>query len=315
MNYQHITENERYQICALRKAEHTISDIARLMNRHKSTISRELRRNCGSRAYRPQQANRLAVERRHVASGRARIDSSVWAYVESGLRQDWSPEQISGWLLINALGCVSHERIYQHIYHDKAQGGDLHRHLRCQKLRRKRYGAGYSRRGQLIGRVGIEQRPLYVDRRERIGDWEGDTLIGRHHRGAVVSLVERKSQLTRLALLPDRKADRVKCAIVKCLRPLARQVHTLTLDNGKEFAEHQQITRQLQMPIYFADPYAAWQRGLNEQINGLIRQYIPKSADLSTLTWRDIRHIENRLNNRPRKSLGFKTPNEIFFGH
>lgn len=314
MNYQHITENERYQIYALRKAQHTISDIARLLNRHKSTISRELARNRGLRGYRPQQANRLATQRRHQASARPRIAASIWLYVEAGLREEWSPEQISGWLLDQALGCVSHERIYQYVYSDKAHGGDLHHYLRCQKQRRKRYGAGYSRRGQLIGRVGIEQRPLCVDRRERIGDWEGDTVIGRHHRGAILSLVERKSQLVRLALLPDRKADRVGRAIKQCLQPLADQVHTLTLDNGKEFAEHRRITAQLQLPIYFADPYCAWQRGLNEQINGLIRQYVPKSTDLSTLTWRDIRHIENRLNNRPRKSLGFKTPNEVFFG-
>jgi IS30 family transposase len=231
------------------------------------------------------------------------------------IREEWSPEQITGWLQKHGHPSISHEWIYQYVYRDKQRGGTLHMHLRCQKERRKRYGSGQSRRGQILNRVGIEQRPAIVDGRSRLGDWEGDTIVGKHHKGSVVTLVDRKSLLVRMRLLEDRTSDSVGNAIVNLLKPLGTRRHTLTVDNGKEFACHEAVSRKLGTAVYFCKAHAPYQRGRNEQTNGLIRQYIPKSSDLSELDHADIKRIESRLNNRPRKSLGFRTPNEIFFGN
>jgi IS30 family transposase len=310
MGYRHITEKERYQIYALLKAITKPAEIARILKRHPSTISREVKRNKGLRGYRPKQAHEKATQRASSSRTRVRIALSAWREVECQLQQEHSPEQISGRLKRQGI-FVSPEWIYQYIYHDKAQGGTLHEHLRCQKKRRKRYASGYSRRGQIPDQVRISERPEVVSTKSRIGDWEGDTVIGKGHKGAIVSLVERRSQRVRLRLVKQKDAATVRKAIAKCLSLEA--AHTLTLDNGKEFSEHKRLSNELGTDIYFADPYASWQRGLNEHINGLIRQYLPKSTDFTQLTHWDIKRIENRLNNRPRKTLGFKTPNEVYF--
>ncbi len=310
MSYRHITEQERYQIYALLKAGNSLSDIGRILERDKSTISREIKRNTGQRGYRPKQAHMKATERASTCRSRVRITTTIWRRVEQQLRQEHSPEQISGRLLQEDIR-VSPEWIYQYIYRDKSLGGTLYEHLRCQKKRRKRYGSGYSRRGQILGQVRICERPEIVEAKIRIGDWEGDTLIGKGHKGAIVSLVERRSQRVRLRLVKQKQAAMVRSAMSDCLR--VETIHTLTLDNGKEFSEHQLLADEIDADIYFADPYASWQRGLNEQVNGLVRQYLPKSTDFTQLTQWDIKRIENRLNNRPRKTLGFKTPNEVYF--
>lgn len=236
-----------------------------------------------------------------------------WEWVERLLREDWSPEQISLWLAKEGHLAISHEWIYQHILQDKAKGGTLFRHLRCQKRRKKRYGS-YERRGQLRNRISIEARPAIVERRSRLGDWELDTIIGAGRRQALVSLSERKSRLTLIAKVPDKGAEGVKQAILTLLAPLANHVHTLTSDNGKEFAHHEAIAQSLDASFYFAHPYAAWERGLNENTNGLIRQYFPKGFDFTTITQDDIQAAMDKLNNRPRKCLGMKTPNQVFFG-
>jgi len=287
------------------------TEIAQQLQVHKSTISRELTRNRGLRGYRPKQAHQMTVFRRQNKATH-QIDFATWNLIEQQLRNEWSPEQIRGWLKQLKARSISHECIYQHILQDKHQGGHLYRFLRCQKQRKKRYGT-YNRRGQIPNRVSIDQRPAIVESRSRLGDWEVDTIIGKGHRQALVSLTERKSRLLCLGKVPFKSAECVTQAVIGLLQPLADRVHTLTSDNGREFAQHQKISTALKAQFYFANPYASWQRGLNENTNGLIRQYFPKNTDFRTLTHEDIKKVMDKLNNRPRKSLDFKTPNQVFF--
>jgi transposase, IS30 family len=220
-------------------------------------------------------------------------------------------EQVSGWLKRYHAIQVSHEWIYQHILADKQAGGDLYRHLRCQKKRRKRYGS-YDRRGKIPNRVSIDERPAIVEERTRIGDWEVDTIIGKRHRQAIVTLTERKSRFSLLAKVNQRTADKVGGAVIELLQNVVDRVHTLTADNGKEFADHERIAHALQADFFFAHPYAAWERGSNENMNGLIRQYIPKKCDLKIIDETAVEFIMDRLNNRPRKCLDFMSPLEMF---
>jgi IS30 family transposase len=312
MSYTQLTQEERYQISALLKAEHDQTEIAMILGRHKSTISREIRRNTGLRGYRPQQAQRLSDERKQVKC-QPRITDYTWLTVEKLLRLDWSPEQISLWLKAFCGIAVSHEWIYQFVLQDKACGGDLCTHLRCQKQRRKRYGS-YNRRGQLIDRVSIDERPAVVELRSRIGDWELDTIIGKGHQQAIVSLTERKTRYTLMQKVKRKTAQCVANAIINLLSPFSEYVHTMTSDNGKEFADHKNIADKLNAEFYFAHPYASWERGLNENTNGLIRQYFPKDRDFTTITQKEINQAMHKLNNRPRKCLGMKTPNQVFLG-
>ena len=313
MNYQQLTREQRYQIYALLKAGHTQSQIALIVACHKSTISRELSRNRGCKGYRPLQAQMLAQGRRYKSHPR-RISEVTWLLVEHLLRQQWSPEQIAGRLKLEQRPTVSHERIYLYIYADKQRGGLLYRHLRSQKKQRKRYG-GHARRAQIPNRISIEQRPAIVANKQRIGDWEADTLIGARHRGAILNYTERKSKLTLLRKLETKGAKQVKHNSIELLTPCADQVYTITVDNGKEFSDHRDIAAALQTKIYFAHPYASWERGLNENTNGLIRQYFPKKSDFNKITEEDVQFVAARLNNRPRKTLGYRTPNEVFFKH
>ena len=311
MSYTQLTREQRYQIYALKKAAHSRTEIASIIGVHKSTVSRELSRNSGQRGYRPKQAHELATER-HLAAYRPRISAGTWARVEKLLRQQWSPEQIAGRLKLERQPAVSHERIYQHIYADKRGGGTLHLCLRCRKVRRKRYGQ-HSRRGQLPNRVSIDARPQVVATKRRVGDWEADTIIGTNHRQAILSLVERKSKLVRLQKVERNTAEVVAAASLSLLGAVGARVHTITSDNGREFASHERIAAGLSAKFYFAHPYSSWERGLNENTNGLVRQYFPKKTDFSKITDRQIERVVERLNNRPRKTLGYKTPNEVFF--
>ena len=313
MSYKQLTQEERYQIQAYLKAGFNQTEIAMELKRHKSTISREIIRNTGLRGYRPKQAQRLAEERRQ-AKALPRIGHATWSDIRKLLKQEWSPEQISLWLKSESDIAISHEWIYQYILQDKKYGGSLYRHLRCQKQRRKRYGSGYSRRGQLIDRVSIDERPSVVDARSRIGDWELDTIIGKNHQQAIVSLTERKSRFTLIKKVKRKTAQCVTDAIINLLTPFSGQVHTLTSDNGKEFAGHKTIADKLGAQFYFAHPYASWERGLNENTNGLIRQYFPKQRNFKTITQKEIKRVMDKLNNRPRKCLGIKTPNQVFLG-
>lgn len=310
--YTQLTQEQRYQIYVLMKANHTQTEIADLIGVHKSTVSRELHRNSGLKGYRPKQAHQRCLQRRTQKSV-PRITLKTWRMVSHLIHQEWSPEQIRDWLRINSPYNVSIEWIYQFVLTDKNAGGTLYRHLRCQKRRKKRYGV-YSRRGQIPNQISIEQRPDIVEQRCRYGDWEVDTVIGKHHQQALVTLVERKSRLTLIAKVIRKTADNVSTAIIDLLKPIQSWVHTLTADNGREFAQHARIAKQLKAQFYFAHPFASWERGLNENTNGLIRQYFPKKHDFKTITQSQIDKVMDRLNNRPRKCLGFKTPNEVFFG-
>ena len=306
MTYKHLSQAERYQIHALMKAGHDQSQIAKLLDRHKSTISRELSRNTGSRGYRPKQACEMSADRAQHSRNAPTVEPWVREAACALLCIQWSPEQIASQLPI------SHETVYQYVYADKAQGGTLWKHLRCQKQKRKRYASGRDRRGQIPNRRPLSERPLHIEARRQVGHWECDTVIGASHKGAVVTLVERKSGYAVMAKVEKKTSELVSSAIVDKLQPMAARVKTLTFDNGKEFAGHAHIDQQLQSTAYFARPFASWERGSNENLNGLLRQYVPKKRAMSTVSDEEIRMIQNRLNNRPRKRLGFKTPAEVF---
>lgn len=311
MTYQQLTQEQRYQIYACMKADWSQLQIALEIGVHPSTISRELSRNRGGRGYRPLQAQEKADHRRQTRA-RSRCSTQTWSLVQSGLLKQWSPEQISGWLRREHKIGLSHERIYQYVYTDKRQGGTLYLHLRSQKKRRKRYGT-YSRRGQIPNRHSIDLRPKIVEAKRRVGDWEADTITGKNHCQAILSLVERKTKLTLLKKLERATAEAVEQAMLELMLPLTNKVQTITSDNGREFANHQTISRKLQAGFYFAHPYHSWERGVNENTNGLVRQYFPKGSDFTDITDKEIALVMERLNNRPRKTLGFKTPSQLFF--
>lgn len=304
--YKHLSREERYQIHSLMKVGQNSSQIAAVLGRHRSTISRELIRGRGQRGYRPEQACKQAQHRAQGSRNARRVDARVWSDVASCLELQWSPEQIA------AKVPVSHESVYLHVYDDKKRGGQLHKHLRSQKARRKRYARGRDRRGQIPNRCPISERPAHIEDRKQVGHWEGDTVIGAAHQQAIVTLVERKSGYAVLAKVVNKTADLVSQAIENKLHPLAPRVKTLTVDNGKEFANHIKVDQALGIQTYFADPYCSWQRGSNENFNGLLRQYIPKKRRMETVTDEELTMIQNRLNHRPRKRLGFKTPHEVF---
>jgi len=310
MSYNQLPQEQRYQIYALLKIGHNQTEIARVICVHKSTISRERRRNRGQRGYRPKQAHDKALSRR--TRDHRRIQSQTWDWIEEKIRQEWSPEQISLWMKKHKETHVSHEWIYQYVYADKRTGGDLHKHLRCQKKKRKRYGSK-ERRGKIINQVSIDQRPAIVDGRKRLGDWEADTMIGKKSPYALVTLVERKSRFTLLKKINRRTAAATKEAMIQMLKPYPLRTLTITCDNGREFADHQEIAEELNTDVYFAHPYASWERATNENTNGLARQYFPKGSDFSKITDDQVKFAESRLNSRPRKCLDINTPEMIFF--
>ncbi len=313
MRYKQLTLQERYQIKCLQKIGFSISFIAKRLNRHKSTISREVRRNTGLRGYRAKQAHQIAVMRR-ISHIKVRISYGLWQEVRRLISEGWSPEQISGRIKGEQGESISVEWIYHYIYKDKARGGELYKHLRCKKERRKRYGS-YSRRGKIANKISIDERPAIVEERGRATDWEGDTMVGKRHKGAVLTLVNRKSLFTLIAPLGKRSAENTATKIINMLKQYQPNVDSITVDNGLEFAYHESISKELKTRVYFARPNSPWQRGLNENTNGLIRQYLPKSRELIDITKEETRDIMLRLNNRPRKRLEFKTPYEVFYNN
>ena len=309
-SYSHLTQEERYHIQAYKKAGFSNIFIADELDRDVSTIKRELARNAGLRGYRPQQAHSTAQNRHEIKPKRIKMTPAMVKRIEHDLRQQWSPEQIQGRMLEEGLDSVCPKTIYQFIAQDKVNGGDLHQHLRHKKYK-NRTGSKEAR-GQIRNRVSIEERPSIVDEKVRIGDWEADTVIGKGHKGVLVTLTERYSKLNLIAHVPSKHADGVTEAIITLLEPYRSDLHTITFDNGKEFAYHEQIADALNIDAYFAHPYHSWERGLNENHNGLIRQYLPKGEPLDKITKKQIIDIQSRLNQRPRKLLGYKTPEEVY---
>jgi len=281
-----------------------------------SAISRELARNRGQRGYRCKQAQEKAQARRSAASAVPRkMSEAVIAAIEAKLcTEQLSPQQISGWLAATQSVSVSHERIYLHIWADKRAGGVLFKQLRRRGKKYNRRSTKSAGRGVIPGRIDISERPAIVEQRVRIGDWEADTIVGAGRRGAILSLVERFTKFTLLHKLDAATSDQTTRALIRRLRPYQPFVHTITADNGKEFAGHRTVAKRLGAGFYFARPYHAWERGLNENTNGLVRQYFPKGTSLASVTQKDVRRVQNLLNARPRKTLAYKSPNEVFFG-
>lgn len=313
MKYTHLTQEERYQIKAYIQIGKSKIDIAAELGRHKSTISREIERNTGGKGYRPKQAHDKAKDRLKNANKAIKMTPELITKIEGMIRLDWSPEQISGRLLNDESIFISHESIYQHILNDKKKGGDLYTHLRCQKKNKKRYGTkSNDKRGKIKDRVSIENRPQIVEEKTRKGDWEGDLVIGKNHKRALVTLADRKTKKVKIAIIDSKEADGVEAAVTELLKE--ETVHTVTFDNGKEFSNHKEIAKNTGAKIYFAHPYSSWERGLNENTNGLIRQYFPKGSSFKSITRADVKRVESTLNNRPRKTLSYCTPNEIYSG-
>jgi len=319
MCYTHMTEDERYELDELLRDGFSQRAIGAQLKRSPSTISRELRRNKGERGWRPRQAQRKSVARLTARGSHnvKRVSLQTWEYAKNRLINDqWSPEQISGRLNHEGLLSISHETIYQRILKDKQAGSDLYRHLRSKKKKKKRYGSGEYKREIIPGRVDISKRPAIVETRKRIGDWEGDTIIGSHTGGAVLaSMVDRKSRFTMLVKAANKSTKAVIDGISQCMLPLSHWVSTVTFDNGREFCMHQSLADTLDAKIYFATPYYSWERGLNENTNGLVRQYFPKKTPFDNISQDDLRRVVEKINNRPRKCprkcLGYKTPFEV----
>ena len=257
--YKQLTSGQRYQIYGLKQAGLNQTRIAEKMGVDKSTISREFKRNKGQRGWRPKQAQSLRDERRQACINGKQFSSECWAEVERLIREDLSPEQAANRLGLEGDLQISHEAIYRHIYADQRDGGDLCQHLRSQKPRHKRYASGQERRGMIKNRVSIDDRPEIVAKKTRIGDWEGDTVIGKNHKGGLVTLAERKSRYVLAGPIRSKHAEGVAAVTTSLLSPHKDKCHTITFDNGKEFAGHESIAAELQTAIYFAHPYRSWE--------------------------------------------------------
>ena len=314
MKYKQLTLEKRYHISALQKAGLKQKEIAEKIAVHPSTISRELRRNRDKvRGYNAELAQIKSSKKHKQKTKRESLTARVEKYIRNKLKQDWSPEQISGRMKIDLGITVVHETIYRYIYANKANGGRLYKSLRHKNKKYHKRSNEYKARGMLIDRVMIGKRPKIVEKKSRIGDLEIDTVIGKNHVGALVTVVDRKSKFTLIKNVPTRQADVVTKALIEMITPIKAITHTITSDNGKEFAYHKEVSAALDIDFYFANPYHSWERGLNEHTNGLIRQYLPKKSEFIDVSKDEIIMIQNRLNHRPRKVLGYKTPYEVFF--
>lgn len=315
-SYRHLTMEQRYKIDALHKAGHKAPDIADQLDVNKSTIYRELKRNSSKRGfYNARSAHDISKEKKERFTHNRKFNRAMERFIRDKLsNEQWSPEQIAGYCKVNGILMVSHERIYQFIYQDKAEGGQLYKHLRvASKKYRKRYGSGKKKRGIIKDKVSIDQRPDCINNKERVGDWEIDTIIGKDKKGAIVTIAERATAFVLIARLEGKNALELARAVVRLMAPFKDLVLSITSDNGLEFAMHKYIARKLDAEFYFAHPYSSWERGLNEYSNRLIRQYIPKKTDFNDVNDQQIRDITMKLNSRPRKKLNFKSPGSVFF--
>jgi IS30 family transposase len=310
---KHLTVGQRYTISVMLQKGYTQKQIAEAIGKDKSTVSREIRRNCDARsgAYRHELAQRKCDKRHQTKPKKIRFTEQVKAYVDTLLKNDFSPEQIAGRAKLEKMECVSHERIYQYVWADKKAKGSLFTHLRRKGRKYRKRGSAKDSRGIIKDRVDISQRPAIVNEKIRLGDLEIDTIIGKNHRGAILTINDRVSSYIWMAKLSGKNADELAMKAVEILRPHAYWIHTITADNGKEFADHKKIAQQIGIDFYFAKPYHSWERGANENTNGLIRQYFPKGSSFESITDKQIQYVQHKLNNRPRKKLGFLSPTEF----
>ena len=312
MGYKHLSLAERHYIEIERKRGKSFNQIAGALGRSQSTISREVKRNTGLRGYRHQQADRLARERHQNKAKAVKVTADIKLIIEQCLKKDWSPEQIAGRFKHTGVISLHHETIYRYILADKKQGGQLYKYLRHQNRRyRKRYGSVHNRTG-IPNRRDIDERPAAANNRERLGDWEADTIIGSQRQGAIVVIDERQTKLRLAAPLTAKKAGNTAAAIISLLEPIKKFVKSITFDNGKEFSQHEKIARGIGCETYFAKPYHSWERGQNENANGLLRQYFPKKMKLNNISMSQVAVAVDKLNSRPRKCLNYRTPYEIF---
>jgi IS30 family transposase len=317
-HYKHMTIEERELMAQLHSEGMGVKEIAKVLGRDKGTISRELKRNASLKyqCYTPCQAQKRTDARRAEASRRPRLkDDGIRQYVEGKLAVGWSPELIAGRLGMDHPGkAISYEAIYQYIYHPTTEDREeLIACLRRAHRKRKTKGIGRKQKKTKIpNRVLIEERPLSVDSRRVYGHWEGDSLVSRKSLAALQSLTERKSRLLFLSKLDRKGAHETAVTVIDRLGALPEGMRrSITFDNGTENAQHEAITAGIGIKCFFAHPYASWERGTNEHINGLVRWYLPKGTDFSKITYQQIAQIETLINNRPRKCLGFRTPIEV----
>jgi transposase, IS30 family len=314
MTYRQLSPEERYMLAMLRKQGFNRSQIARSLGRHRSTVSRELGRNStrSDGRYRASTAQERTNGRRSRSRRNQRFSAADFALIDRLLCRQWSPEQVAGYLRREGLLSISHETIYRHVWRDKREGGLLHTHLRgARKRRRKRYGA-YDSRGKLAGKRPISERPPEVEARQEAGHWEIDTVMGTGSKDCIVSLVERKSGLLLIGKLGDRTTASLNRRVLHLIRRHDAAFETVTADNGTEFHDYRRIEARTKALFYFARPYHSWERGSNENANGLIRQYLPKGSSMAGLSQPQCNAIARKLNTRPRKRLGFRTPLECF---
>lgn len=315
--YKQLTLDDRILMSHLRLQDLGYSEIARQMGRHRSTIYREFERNSCHKtdgAYRPTKADSRTRGRRSRSRRNRHYEDSDFKLVRYYLRQKWSPEQITGYLKANGLQAISHESIYQYIWEDKAAGGNLWTHLRqSPKQRRKRYRA-YDSRGRLANKRHISERPDSVETRKYKGHWEIDTVMGRGSTDCIVTINERKTGFVLIGKLSDRSTQSLNKKTKRLISRDPLSFKTITADNGTEFHQHKEIERATQTRFYFANPFHSWERGSNENLNGLIRQYLPKGTSMATLTQQQCDHIADKINSRPRKRFNFKTPEEMYYG-
>jgi IS30 family transposase len=311
--YHQLTSEERYALTALRRQGFSIRGIARALDRAPSTISREIRRNRRKDGwYRAFTADERARARRSRSRRNRRFGSAEWALVEASLREQWSPEQIAGWFRRFGILSISHETIYRYVWEDRMRGGTIYLHLRfSSKQRRKRYGH-YDSRGRLAGKRHISERPPGAENRSRIGHLEGDTVLGSGDTHCILTLVDRRTGYLMIGKLTSRTVKDTNRRAIALIMNAPRRVRTITVDHGTEFHGYKAIEEKTGALFFFATPYHSWERGTSENTNGLIRQYLPKRKSMAKVSQRTCSRIAHKLNNRPRKRLGYRTPRECY---
>lgn len=310
----HFTVEQRYKLEVLLQQNVSKEQIAIELRKHISSIYREIKRNSDERntVYKANLASRKCKKRHKEKPKNQSFNLEIQNYVRVLIEEDFSPEQVVGKSIKDGVSCVSHETIYKYVWEDKKKGGDLYKHLRTLGKTYRNRGASKDKRGQIIGRIGIENRPIEVDQKQRFGDLEIDLVIGKDHKGALLTINDRATGILQMKKIESKDAEIVKNATIELLQNWKPFLQTITSDNGKEFAKHQTIAKVLGIDYYFANPYCSWERGANENLNGLVRQYFKKGSDFSLITDEQVKNVVEKLNNRPRKRYQFNSPNEVY---